>query len=139
MEDHTTESLERARRLRRTMSLPEGLLWNRLKGKPMGVKFRNQHPFGDYVVDFYCAAKRIAFEIDGIAHNMGDRPQRDIRRDAELHAFGIEVIRIPAADVLQDVDAIAQGMVKLCLDTPPPSALRAATSPNGGVSSGTGC
>ena len=136
MEDHTTESLGRARRLRRTMSLPEGLLWNRLKGKPMGVKFRNQHPFGDYVVDFYCAAKRIAFEIDGIARNMGDRPQRDIRRDAELHAFGIEVIRIAAADVLKDVDAIADGIVKLCLNTHPPSALRAATSPSGGDFSG---
>ena len=136
MENHTPESLDRARRLRRTMSLPEGLLWNRLKGKPMGVKFRSQHPFGDYVVDFYCAAKRIAFEIDGIVHNMGDRPQRDIRRDAILNSFGIEVIRIAAADVLKDVDAAAEGMVRLCLDTPPPSGLRPATSPSGGDFSG---
>ncbi len=133
MEDHTPEALVNARRLRREMSLPEGLLWNRLRGKPMGVKFRNQHPIEEYILDFYCAAKCIAFEIDGIAHDMGDRPQRDIRRDAKLGKLGIEVIRIPAADVLRDVDGVAEAIVKLCHDRPPPSALRAATSPSGGV------
>ena len=132
MEDHTPESLTRARKLRRAMSLPEALLWSRLKGKPMGVKFRNQHPLGNYVADFYCAAKRDAFEIDGMSHDMGDRRGRDVKRDADLFALGAEVIRIPAMDVLQNVDAVAESMIKLCLDRPPPSALRAATSPSGG-------
>ena len=139
MEDHTTETLGRARRLRRTMSLPEGLLWNRLKGKPMGVKFRSQHPIGNFVVDFYCAQKRLAFEIDGIAHDMGDRPQCDLKRDAELNLLGVEVIRIAATDVLRKVDAIAESIVALCLDRPPPSALCAATSPSGGDSLGVAC
>ena len=139
MEDHTPKSLHQARQLRRKMSLPEGLLWNRLKGKPMGVKFRNQHPLGDYVVDFYCAAKRVAFEIDGIAHDMGDRPQRDIRRDARLTALGVEVVRIPAADVLRDPAVVAESMVRYCLGSPPPSAVPAAISPLGRVSSGVVC
>ena len=132
MEDHTPEALRNAKRLRREMSLPEVLLWNRLRGKPMGVKFRNQHPVENHIVDFYCAAKRIAFEIDGIAHDMGNRPARDEQRDARLRSSGIETVRIPAAAVLGDADGIAEAIVKLCLDRPPPSALRAATSPNGG-------
>ena len=132
MENHSPEALSKARKLRRKMSLPEGLLWNRLRGKPMDLKFRNQHPVEDYILDFYCAAKRIGIEIDGISHDMGDRPARDVRRDAHLRSLGIEVIRIAAAQVLKDADAAAESIVRYCLNSPPPSALRAATSPKGG-------
>jgi len=115
------------------MSLPEVLLWNRLRGNPMGVKFRKQHPLGDYVIDFFCASRRIAVEIDGIAHDRGDRPLRDSRRDAWLRRQGVEVLRIPAAEVLRDVAAVADAVVRYCADPPPPSAAgAAATSPRGG-------
>ncbi|WP_340324257.1 endonuclease domain-containing protein [Qipengyuania benthica] len=115
------------------MSLPEVLLWNRLRGNPMGVKFRKQHPLGDYVIDFFRASKRIAVEIDGIAHDRGNRPMRDSSRDAWLRRQGVEVLRIPAAEVLRDVAAVADAVVRYCADPPPPSAAgAAATSPRGG-------
>src|SRR3546814_18208556 len=66
-------ALKNARRLRREMTLPEVLLWQRLKGRSQGFKFRKQHPVGIVVLDFYCAAKRTAIEIDGTVHDMGDR------------------------------------------------------------------
>jgi len=133
MEDHSPKALERAKKLRQEMSLPEVLLWNRLRGKPMGVKFRNQHPFGEYVLDFFCASRRIAVEIDGIAHDMGGRPARDAKRDAWLREQGVKVLRIPAAEVLRDVDAAAESIVNYCTAAPPPSAAgAAATSPKGG-------
>ncbi|MEQ1498363.1 MAG: DUF559 domain-containing protein, partial [Novosphingobium sp.] len=132
MEDHTDDAMGNAKRLRREMSLPEVLLWARLRGKPMGVKFRSQHPVASYVVDFYHARKRIAFEIDGLSHDMGDHPQRDIKRDAELSNLDIEVVRIPASDVLKNADTVAESMVRYCIDKPPPSGLRPATSPKGG-------
>jgi len=133
MQDHSSKALQRARKLRSTMSLPEVLLWNRLRGNPMGVKFRKQHPLGDYVIDFFCASRRIAVEIDGIAHDRGDRPLRDSRRDAWLRRQGVEVLRIPAAEVLRDVAAVADAVVRYCADPPPPSAAgAAATSPRGG-------
>ncbi len=136
MEDHTPKSLANARKLRRKMSLPEGLLWQQLRQRPMGVKFRNQHSVGGVVVDFYCAQSRLVIEIDGISHDMGDRPERDFRRDGWLRSQGFEVVRIPAADVLHDPSAVAASLVSLCLASPPPSALRAATSPRGGDSLG---
>jgi very-short-patch-repair endonuclease len=132
MEDHSSTALAAARRLRRTMSLPEVLLWNHLRGKPLGTKFRKQHPIGDYVVDFYCAEKRLAVEIDGIAHDMSDRPARDSQRDAWLRTQGIDILRLSAAEVLDDVSAAADAIVRYCVNVPPPSALRAATSPSGG-------
>lgn len=132
MEGHTPEALKRARKLRREMTLPEVLLWQHLRGKPQGVKFRKQHPVGDFSLDFYCADKRLGIEVDGVAHNMGDNPARDVRRDAVLKKMGIDIVRIPASEILRDVVGAADAIVRLCADRPPPSALRAATSPNGG-------
>ena len=99
------------------MSLPEALLWRLLKPKPMGVKVRNQHPLGDFVVDFFCHAAQTVFEIDGISHDMGDQPEFDVRRDAALKSLGYSVVRIAAADVLKDPDAVADTIVRHCLAT----------------------
>ena len=121
MRNHTPEALLAAKRLRREMSLPEVLLWRLLRKRPMGIKFRNQHPIGRYVADFYCASHKLVVEIDGIAHDMGDRPERDARRDGWLRKGGMEVVRIAAVDVLRDPEAVAASIVASCLGAPPPS------------------
>jgi very-short-patch-repair endonuclease len=95
-----------ARRLRKQMSLPETLLWDRIRRRAGGIKFRRQHPVAGYILDFYCASVKLAVEIDGEWHNRGDRPVRDVRRDAALANRGITVHRIAATDVLRDVDAV---------------------------------
>ena len=100
-----------ARRARREMSLPEVLLWQRLKGSPQGLAFRKQHPIGAYRADFYCAAARLVIEVDGSAHDMGDRPQRDIGRTDWLEGAGYRVLRIMAAEVLKNADEAAQSVV----------------------------
>lgn len=106
--------LSKVRQLRDNLSLPEALLWRLLKGSPNGVHFRSQHPIGDYVLDFYCAKVKVAFEIDGIVHDMGDQPEHDTRRDAWLTGEGIEVVRIPAADVLKSPESVADSIVRYC-------------------------
>ena len=137
MRTHTRQSLRQARNLRSDMSLPEVLLWRYLRGKPQGVKFRRQHPLGNFVLDFYCASARIAIEVDGIAHDMGDRPERDFRRDAWLRSQDVDVVRIPASDILRDVAESADAIVRYCAQKPPPPAAGAAvTSPSGGGFSG---
>ena len=104
------------------MSLPEVLLWQLLRQRPLGVKFRRQHPIGSFVADFFCAEVNVVIEIDGIAHDMGSRPERDEIRDAWLVQCGKRVVRIPAIEVLSDVQAVAESLVRLCLAAPPPSA-----------------
>ena len=103
-----------ARKLRREMSLPEVLLWQRLKQSELNV--RRQHPCGPFVADFYCPPAKLVIEIEGIVHSMGDRPQRDEKRFAWLERQGYAVVRIPASDVLQDVGEIAEAIVALCRD-----------------------
>ena len=135
MRDHTPDVLRNARRLRREMTLPEVLLWRLLRGKPQGLKFRTQHPYRNWVFDFYCDSAKAVIEVDGIAHEMGDRPARDARRDAALHAAGFRVLRIPATDVLRDPEETAEAILAACKAMPPPSAAgAAATSPGGGGS-----
>ena len=104
----------KARALRRKMSLPEVLLWRHLRGDSGGVKFRRQHSLGDYFLDFYVANLKLAIEIDGVAHDMGDRPARDEARDAFLRGEGIEVLRIPATEVLKSPEAVAEMLVRYC-------------------------
>ncbi len=78
--------------------------------------FRRQHPIGPYVLDFYCAKARLAAEIDGMSHNVEDRPQRGARRDAWLRAQGVTVWRIAAADVLSGLDDAADGIMRLAAE-----------------------
>jgi very-short-patch-repair endonuclease len=95
----------RARRLRRRLSPPEAQLWIRLRARGPGRPlFRRQHPIGPYILDFYCARARLAIEIDGGSHDMGDQPERDARRDAWLLERGIETIRVRVADLRQSFD-----------------------------------
>lgn len=120
MRNHTNQAGASAKRLRRTMSLPEVLLWRELRAR-RDVKLRKQHPLGRYVVDFYCDAVRTIFEIDGIVHAMGDRGLRDEARDLALSQAGYRIVRIPAADVLHDVASAADSIYRMCLAPPPPS------------------
>lgn len=99
----------RARRLRRQMTLPEVLLWQRLRGAPRGCKFRRQHPSGPYVLDFYCSDARLAIEVDGAAQAM--RRERDERRDDWLAQAGIDTRRIAAARILASPDDVADAIL----------------------------
>ncbi|HEX4710598.1 endonuclease domain-containing protein [Phenylobacterium sp.] len=102
-----TPTHARAKALRSTLSLPEKLLWVRLRRRDPGhPRFRRQHPAGPFVLDFYCSDGRLCIEVDGAAHSLGDRPERDERRDAYLRARGIEVVRIAASSVLEDPESV---------------------------------
>ena len=104
-------SVKQARRLRREMTWPELRLWDVLRERPGGLKFRRQHPAGDYVLDFYCSEVRLAIEVDGEAHARGDRPERDAGRDLWLAQRGVETLRIPAAELMKDLDAVVRGIL----------------------------
>jgi very-short-patch-repair endonuclease len=101
----------RARALRRETTLPEGLLWQLLRQRPGGLKFRHQHPFDRCTADFYCARAKLVFEGDGDGHSMGDNPERDERRDAWLRSLGCRVIRFDAAEVFKDPEAVVAAIV----------------------------
>ncbi|WP_243455511.1 endonuclease domain-containing protein [Sphingosinicella sp. BN140058] len=86
------------------------MLWDLLRPRPDGFKFRRQHPVGPFVLDFYCAAVRLGIEVDGNAHEMGDHPARD----AWLRERGISVLRINAEEVFTNPEGVLQHILNAC-------------------------
>ncbi len=113
------KQVKRARSLRKKMSLPEVLLWQHLRKRPEGLKFRKQFPIGEMTVDFACLERRLIIEVDGEGHSFGDQPQRDAARDAILKREGFHVMRVAARDVLRDMDAVLRWIVTTCFNVGP--------------------
>jgi very-short-patch-repair endonuclease len=107
-------STDKARTLRKKMTPPERRLWNALKIRPDGFKFRKQHAFDPYTLDFFCYEAALAIEIDGFAHELGTNPQRDIRRDAWVAGQGVRTLRFRAIDVRDNLDGIVTTIVEIC-------------------------
>ena len=86
--------IQTARQLRHDQTDEERELWRALRGQRFaGFKFRRQHPVGDYILDFYCAAARLAVELDGFQHGLPEGVQHDAVRETFLAGQDIETLR----------------------------------------------
>ena len=91
----TKADIARARRLRTKSTWAEKTLWRMLRGERFsGYKFRRQHPFSGYTLDFYCAEARLVLETDGGGHGHPVKQKQDAERDAFLAKHGLLVKRI---------------------------------------------
>ncbi|MEO0062395.1 MAG: hypothetical protein RLZZ08_955 [Pseudomonadota bacterium] len=107
-------TVKRARHLRRALSLPETILWRELRHRPGSFKFRRQHPARMFVLDFYCAAVRLAIEVDGFAHDSADAARFDAARSRFLRSQGVATLRVPAKAVLENLEACVARIVQVC-------------------------
>jgi very-short-patch-repair endonuclease len=108
------QQLERARALRQRSTLPETLLWSRLRDRRcQGLKFRRQVAIESFIADFYCAAAKLVVELDGDTHE--HQRDYDAQRTLRLAELGLQVARYTNDDVLDDVDAVAAGIGQLAL------------------------
>jgi very-short-patch-repair endonuclease len=103
-----THHLEQARILRRGMTDAERKLWLRLRGSRLGgFRFRRQHPLPPYALDFYCAAARLAVEIDGGQHSEAG----DAVRTRFLSSHGLQVLRFWNDEVLNQTEAVLEAIL----------------------------
>jgi len=87
---------DRARDLRKALTVSERRLWNWLRKRTFcGYKFRRQFPIDRFILDFYCPELRLAIEVDGHQHEQIHTFQYDDARTARLERLGIRVFRIP--------------------------------------------
>jgi very-short-patch-repair endonuclease len=130
-----------AKALRKALTPPEIGLWLALRRNEAGLRFRKQHSAGDYVLDFYCAPAMLAIEVDGEAHDRGDRPVQDRLRDAWLNARGVRVLRYGAREVLFNLEGVVDQIIRVALErggargpgrAPPPPSPLAPPPPCGG-------
>jgi adenine-specific DNA-methyltransferase len=82
-------------------------LWSFLRGRRLaGFRFNRQHPCGPFLLDFFCASRRLAIELDEGADFQVDRHRRRKQRSDFLAARGIGVLRFGADQVLSHTDAV---------------------------------
>ncbi|MBI3956587.1 MAG: endonuclease domain-containing protein [Candidatus Kerfeldbacteria bacterium] len=109
---------ELRQQLRRQPSRAETVLWGVLRAHRFhGLKFRRQHGFGPYVVDFYCPKKRLVIEVDGDSHFSPTERQHDETRTIFLARLGPTVIRVRNDEATQDLNEVLQRLESL-LDLP---------------------
>jgi very-short-patch-repair endonuclease len=70
-----------------------------------GLKFRRQHPVGNYILDFYCAELKLCIEVDGGVHELFATAMHDVERSGELSKLGIHVVRVRNEDVFRQPTA----------------------------------
>jgi very-short-patch-repair endonuclease len=100
-------SIDSAKAMRQNLTPPEARLWQALRRRGLeGLRFRRQHPIGPFILDFYCASAKLAVEVDGSVHTLGENPSRDDSRTLWLERRGVTVLRIEARYVRDKLDAV---------------------------------
>lgn len=108
MEEATKLSLKTKRSyLRQNMPAPEIILWQKLRFKQLGIKFRRQHSIGYYILDFYAPSIKLGIEIDGESHFADEiARQKDKQRDLILFEKGIKVLRFLNPEIMNNLDGV---------------------------------
>lgn len=81
-------------------------LWECLRGKRLGVKFRRQHIIQDFIVDFVCLDEMLVIEVDGAYHLSQDQQEEDQKRTEVLQRLGYRVLRFTNDEVLFQIDEV---------------------------------
>jgi very-short-patch-repair endonuclease len=99
----------RARQLRNDATDCERILWRYLRMRQLaGFRFRRQVPIGQYIADFGCIEARLIVEVDGGQHQGSGH---DETRDALLSEKGFKVLRFWNNQVLQETEAVLEGIL----------------------------
>ena len=105
--EHNSKLTPRAQSLRKNMTKEERRLWYEfLSSYPH--RFRRQVTCGRFILDFYCAAAKLAIELDGSQHYDPQGIARDTERTAYLESIGIHVLRFSNADVMNNLRGVCE-------------------------------
>lgn len=89
----------RAGEVRKQQTFAEEILWQYLKTKPFGFKFRRQHAYGIYILDFYCHKLKLVIEVDDSIHDLEEIKQNDEIRQNYLETNNLTVLRFTNEDI----------------------------------------
>ena len=104
---HNAKLTSRAQELRKNMTKEERKLWYEyLNNYPL--RFRRQVTFGHFILDFYCAAAKLAVELDGSQHYGEEGLAKDAERTRFLESNGIVVLRFPNTDVTGNLKGVCE-------------------------------
>ncbi|MCU0462138.1 MAG: endonuclease domain-containing protein [Bacteroidales bacterium] len=115
-----SKTFETAAQLRRNMTLPELILWKRLRDRKLfKTRFRRQHPVNTFIVDFYCHEYKLVIEIDGEIHNQIENREYDDGRACELEKFDLKIIRFTNDQVMFNTAFVIKQIQKIISELSP--------------------
>ncbi len=114
----------RARELRQPLSPAERILWEKLRDRRNGWKFRRQTALGPFIVDFYCDEARLVIEVDGDVHRPPGQAERDRLRTDWLAERGYRVLRFWNAAILEDTASVVAAILQALPPSGPSPARR---------------
>ena len=115
---YTREKAHRAREMRGSTFRAERKLWDYLRVTPIGGhSFERQHRVGPYVLDFYCAAAKLAIELDASQHAAESGVSRDTARTRYLNKKRIQVIRFDNQDLTNNFAGVCDSIGRALTDS----------------------
>lgn len=105
---NTPDHKKYRRNLRTQATKSERILWQQLKNKQLGVKFRRQVSIGTYIIDFYCHEKKLVIELDGYTHQGDEAIAKDNQKQDYLVQNGYTVCRYSDAQVIDYLEKVLQ-------------------------------
>lgn len=100
-----------AQNLRKNMTKQERKLWYEFLRK-LPCRFRRQKVIGEYIVDFYCAEKKLAIELDGSQHYEEENVIKDAERTNFLNGKGVTVLRYTNLDIDRNFSGVCEDIYR---------------------------
>ena len=89
---------DKAKKLRKKMTEAEKILWSKIRNRKVNrMYFRRQHPYGIYILDFFCFEANLVIEVDGLIHL--SKHEYDLERTKYIESSGLTTIRFRNADI----------------------------------------
>jgi very-short-patch-repair endonuclease len=105
--------VEQARNLRREQTPAEVRLWSALRKRQLaGLKFRRQHPYGQFILDFFCVERQLAVEVDGRVHLSAEQAAHDAERSEFLAQRGVHVLRFTNEEIEQHLPDVLHKIIE---------------------------
>lgn len=104
--NNKSQLLPRRRELRKSQTKQEEILWELIRNRKLGFKFKRQYSISGYILDFYCPELKLAIELDGEQHSKKENFLYDKDRIDFLEVIGCRVLRIKNSEVDRDVKKV---------------------------------
>jgi very-short-patch-repair endonuclease len=110
------------RLLRKQETWAERLVWGWLRDRRFSAyKFRRQHRFGPYILDFFCVEACLNIELDGGGHGFPQQRQADAERDGWLKARGVKILRFWNSRLRREKESIRDAIWRALQERAPQS------------------
>ncbi len=107
-------NIDYARRMRKEPTEAESILWQHLRNKQLGYRFRRQHLIDKYIADFVCIFQKLIIELDGKYHSIAEQKEYDDIRTQVLNDLGFKVVRFKNEEIIADIDRVLAEISAYC-------------------------